>query len=220
MNNPWTPDDDKLLAELVAAGKSFAEAGAIIGRSKNSCISRSRRNGVKSKYLPGPWRLNERAETKVPRVVPRWAAFWTDGEIEQLRQMRSDGLTVREIALKIGRSFKGVSCALSRYGIAAPENHRSDCHKKIATDIPPSVISEPERPIIVCEGVSLEDLAFHHCRWPSGDTEIRFCGETRREGSSYCPSHHAVAYSGRKATAAERRRVEISVKKHLVRQHA
>lgn len=42
-------------------------------------------------------------------------------------------------------------------------------------------------------GISLLDLERHHCRWPSSDAPVMFCGASRDEGSSYCAVHRAVA---------------------------
>ena len=40
-------------------------------------------------------------------------------------------------------------------------------------------------------------LKAHHCRWPYGDGPFTFCGCTHIEGSPYCESHDADAYTGR-----------------------
>lgn len=38
----WTDDETDRLAEMIADGKSFQRAADIMGRTKNSCISRFR----------------------------------------------------------------------------------------------------------------------------------------------------------------------------------
>jgi hypothetical protein len=41
------------------------------------------------------------------------------------------------------------------------------------------------------ETVSLEDIKKHQCRFPFGEPrDIRYCGRTKMEGSSYCSAHH------------------------------
>lgn len=45
--------------------------------------------------------------------------------------------------------------------------------------------------------VPLVEVRECHCRWPLGDPatpQFRFCGEARRDGSSYCERHHARVY--------------------------
>jgi GcrA cell cycle regulator len=45
--------------------------------------------------------------------------------------------------------------------------------------------------------IALVDLEPHHCRWPIGGwpdaTPVRFCGQSRWEGSSYCGSHTVLS---------------------------
>jgi GcrA cell cycle regulator len=45
--------------------------------------------------------------------------------------------------------------------------------------------------------IALVDLEPHHCRWPIGGwpdaTPVRFCGQPRWEGSSYCGAHTVLA---------------------------
>jgi hypothetical protein len=50
-------------------------------------------------------------------------------------------------------------------------------------------------------GVLLLDLNDEHCRWPMNiksmgpvDPAQRFCGEQKREGSSFCPAHSLRAF--------------------------
>lgn len=39
----WTPDEDDMLRNLFAEGKSYSQIGAAVGRTKNAAISRSRK---------------------------------------------------------------------------------------------------------------------------------------------------------------------------------
>lgn len=39
----WTPSQDELLMDMMAEGKSFAKAGAAIGRTTGACVSRFKR---------------------------------------------------------------------------------------------------------------------------------------------------------------------------------
>lgn len=43
-------------------------------------------------------------------------------------------------------------------------------------------------------GVDLMALEPHHCRWPHGSSDFRFCAAPRAAGS-YCAAHHKLAYS-------------------------
>ncbi len=43
--------------------------------------------------------------------------------------------------------------------------------------------------------VVLFDLEPHHCRWPVNDAPYMFCGDTKRDGSSYCQRHFGIAHN-------------------------
>lgn len=45
---------------------------------------------------------------------------------------------------------------------------------------------------------SIVELDAHGCRWPvatSEDGTHLFCNDQKRDNSSYCPDHHAKAYT-------------------------
>jgi len=58
----WTEDQDAILRAKLADGKTFEQIGRVIGRTKNSCVGRADRLGIKSpkrshvarKRKPGP----------------------------------------------------------------------------------------------------------------------------------------------------------------------
>ena len=41
----WSSEDDKILKDLKANGKSYAHIGKILKRSRNACIGRAKRKG-------------------------------------------------------------------------------------------------------------------------------------------------------------------------------
>lgn len=45
-NHVWTTDQDATLRQGAAAGLSFSEVGALVGKSRNSVAGRARRLGV------------------------------------------------------------------------------------------------------------------------------------------------------------------------------
>lgn len=53
-------------------------------------------------------------------------------------------------------------------------------------------------------GITLSDLGPNDCRFPFGDRDITFCGQRQQDGSSYCPTHHAICWvkpTGRRQAA-------------------
>lgn len=58
--------------------------------------------------------------------------------------------------------------------------------------------------------ITLLDLKPEHCRWPiagAGETTV-FCGAATKENSSYCPTHHAVAYLPPREARREKRAMD------------
>ena len=57
--------------------------------------------------------------------------------------------------------------------------------------------------VVPREPVTFAELAPISCRYPMGDSAagLKFCGDVRVEGSSYCKNHHSVCHqkSGRAA---------------------
>jgi len=47
---------------------------------------------------------------------------------------------------------------------------------------------------ITASSITLADLGPHDCRYPFGDRDITFCGQPQKDGSSYCPTHHAICW--------------------------
>lgn len=215
----WTQAEDAALADLIGKGKSFAQAGAEIGRSKNACISRARRIGVKASLAPGNWRVGERAFVGAPKLCKRWDATWTPEEIQILRNLRSQGKTTHEIAKAMERTYGSIRGAARRFGASVPADHQQHIQRRIAAGKPKSRVAQPDvsyANTLFGDGVSFADLQNNQCRWPVGDVDIVYCGAKRTKGS-YCDLHHALAYSGRRATPLERRAVEQSMRAALVR---
>ena len=67
-------------------------------------------------------------------------------------------------------------------------------------------IAEMRKTAFVCEpgqGVTLEGLTRHGCRWPLGevgDAAFRYCGTERGADRAYCPTHHVLAHIVRVAS--------------------
>lgn len=68
----WTPEEDATLRALYAEGKSFAEIGRAVGRTKNATISRSRKLKLPLRGVEHIRRMAARtAETRKAKAPPR-----------------------------------------------------------------------------------------------------------------------------------------------------
>ena len=91
--NFWTAERDRKLIQMRESGATWSAIGAEMGKTTNA---------VKVRYY------------KIQRNGA--AARWTDAERAQVREMRSTGKTVAEIADKTGRSKQAIRKMLQRCG--------------------------------------------------------------------------------------------------------
>jgi GcrA cell cycle regulator len=138
------------------------------------------------------------------------AKTWTDDRLALLKEGFDAGLTCREIADSLGLSRNAVIGKLSRLALTRdrPEGaprEKSDAAKPRRARLfgPPRLVRalraapQPQdgEPIHQANGCSFMELTAEQCRWPlTTPTELRFCGNPRAEGLSYCPGHARLAY--------------------------
>ena len=132
---------------------------------------------------------------------------WSADHIRVLREMFHEGRHGSEIASELGRSRDSVIGKLRRLGLKRGKSqpvkrketrfslastvNPTDNGSRRAPYVPKADEEQPER--LSC----LFDLEANSCRWPFGDPrqpDFGFCGADRKPGSSYCRTHHAVAY--------------------------
>ena len=143
---------------------------------------------------------------------------WTNEQVEQLREMWSEGLTANEIAKKLGVTKNAIVGKVHRLCLKArpspiktknadvkPETNLKQSDEtgtsaEVAEQMPelPKVEVAVKEKKSCCEGnVKLTELDSHTCRWPIGDPrddDFCFCGKRVRTGQTYCDEHSAMAY--------------------------
>ena len=144
------------------------------------------------------------------------ATNWTPDRIEQLRTLWAEGKSAAQIQrLMPWTTRSGVIGKAHRLGLPSrpnPIKRRSTMDwaapakkqvakvvEKISPKPAPAVVLTPKsmpkeispKPAKL---LTLEQVQKRNgCRYPFGHTpNMRFCGKSKREGSSYCQSHHAA----------------------------
>ena len=138
-----------------------------------------------------------------------WPTAWTDELRETVRKMWGKGYTASEIAdhLDIGVSRNSIIGLCHRHGYARPASRKirpaeppppprkrplPRKARPMDSHVPP-VPPPPPSPTPIGK-LTIFQLLEHHCRWPTGDSPYTFCGDRKRDGSSYCGDHYKKAH--------------------------
>jgi GcrA cell cycle regulator len=121
---------------------------------------------------------------------------WTEAETSLAIQLASDGSSARQIATALmTKTRNAVIGRLQRLGVKLGHKRSGPRKLRIRAKQQPMLqrklvnirvnSSEP-----IPEGkIDLIDLKQHHCRWPYGIKDFKFCGLKKHPRSSYCPEH-------------------------------
>lgn len=191
----WTPEKLAVVRRMHEEGRFLHEVAALFSCSNEAALSAGHRAGVRGWPQPTPW---------TPDVDARMIG------------LREEGKTLTQVALVLGMTRNAIASRLKRLGRSRPSKEITRLERagrrrnpprppqppkppkpvKVAKTSKPEVVAPaPVHPIFPV--VALSDLTLCMCRWPYGDpqaADFGFCGQPKREGSPYCPGHHAVAF--------------------------
>jgi GcrA cell cycle regulator len=200
---PWTADDDRRIAEMLAEGKTRSEIALALDRT----------------FVALKTRIIRR------RIGLQMATMWSQEEDKILTSMIEDGYTFSEIAPKVGKSRNACIGRAGRLGLQQPEKaHGRNVTRSRVSTAPQRKTSPVARkrswqPIadltIRSNPVTLIELKDRHCRWPLGDPrdpDFCFCGGPAGIGEAYCAGHMAMAYTTPAQRAAAIRMQEAAAK--------
>lgn len=141
-------------------------------------------------------------------------ADWTDDRIAQLRFLWGKGLSYSQIANELGGVTRNaVIGKASRLGLPPRKDQfqsqritrqridRSKKQRKRSLFPAYPVLEEHDdwKPRVVAAeslNLSLLDLAFGQCRYPTSETSPHFfCGQPQKKDSSFCLAHHAICHT-------------------------
>lgn len=128
---------------------------------------------------------------------------WTDGEESELRSLWGDGLLVREICQRMGRSCGAVVAKIDRLGLPPRSKESLSQVMRKERRAAPSPVS-PVAPrqaretglVSPCR-TPFTELQPGQCKWPHGDREIMFCARQIEGRGPYCADHMRKAFSPR-----------------------
>lgn len=139
----WTPEQDRVILELWAQGKSNQEIGDVLGRTASAVQSRTSHLNCGTKDV----------RQNVIQVTADGKRLWSKEEDRLLVEMRRQGGTAREIGVSLGRSGMSVSGridTLNKLPVVAPDDRKSE--KRIS------------RPCMKCKALFMSDgRGNRHC---------------------------------------------------------
>ena len=104
----WSDEDIQKLRTLQAKGLSYKEIAKELNKTERACQGKAVRIGLKTKEC-NVWKDRKRAD------------FWTDSEIERLKELADSGKSAMEIAESLGRSKKSLFYKMGVLNISIKE---------------------------------------------------------------------------------------------------
>lgn len=125
---------------------------------------------------------------------------WTDERVSQLKELWALGASCSQIAAKIG--------GISRNSVIGKANRLGLERRKVVKSAPKPKGRrkwKPKRPVmdlfedtlppIDFIGIQFAETNQFTCMYPEGDgSHMLFCGQPRKDGSSYCPTHYRLCH--------------------------
>lgn len=102
--NAWRPEEESLLAELWAAGKTSAEIGAALKRTAEAVLARAR-------LLGQPRRQGGGRKSKNPQTI---TSTWTKADTAELFLLAAQGKSLRALAERFGRDSHAIQRKLDK----------------------------------------------------------------------------------------------------------
>jgi GcrA cell cycle regulator len=111
---------------------------------------------------------------------------WTNEQIEELRRLRGEGVELKVIAERLGKTKGSVDHKARRLKIrlTVPVKKPTALQRVELKPPPPKIIHLPK--------------SVPTCQWPIGavkSSDFRFCGAPSKENRPYCEDHCNIAYA-------------------------
>jgi hypothetical protein len=189
----WTATRIHRVRQLAALGLPASEIGKTLGVTRNAIIGKCGREGISLARIP-------RSDDNKPRATPP-DYLWTPTVIHETLRMWRAGVPVSEIARTIGTTVAAVGNKArgSKWGKHPTTLAREEAARLRGEGRRPEARSAAPTPVLEHDGVAFEDLR-GGCAYALNDAPrhdlsgLRFCGQPRREGSSYCPHCHSLSW--------------------------
>lgn len=202
----WTPEKVEAVRELTAQGFNSTQIGNRFGVSRNAIVSLWRRWDMESKNALTPDKIARIQQTRRP-------GYWTKAKLDRIQALLLQGHTLAVVGDVFGVNKGVISRLAVKHGLKGVNKRGTNGKEKLIKTMPDIGVGEPfaERFSEGFDGqsgsVELANHKDHQCRFPvdQEDGSVKFCGDRAKQGSAYCPVHHARCCTGRTAITQERK---------------
>lgn len=202
MPSNWSEADFTRLQDMATAGKSAAEIGKAIGRTRSAVLGAAHRSGIKIGLTERP-----------PRIT---TDFWTVERIEHLRFMVAAGDSGAAVARQLGCSRNAAVSKAWRLGLTiqdrAPSERAAKERRHAAQSLSAATIHAraaaprmsipPLREIVTLHKRPWLERRRGECCWPvdgEGADTWSCCSPIIIPGDTYCAGHAALAFQPHKS---------------------
>lgn len=176
IGEPWNSGEEAHLKTLFDAGLSDAVISIRMDRTEQAIRVRRQRLGLRRAAKPSTetW-----TDERLAMLTAAWGTVRAAEIADELNaELPIEGYTFTKAAV-VGKA--------NRIGLKKLQRAARGTGRPRKNPPPPEPVPQPD-----AMGIALPDLMRKHCRYPFGEgIETRFCGNNRRDGSSYCEFHHA-----------------------------
>jgi hypothetical protein len=227
----WTPTEDKLARDLLAAGIGKTEIARRLGRTRNSIIGFFERE-VRN---PSAYVKARQAENGViplqpppPAPPPEFPRPHRQSRAAHVLRVANGIAAKKKIPVSVAPTTDSVAAAKGNIGkacevpaLAEPTGHASQAGFQVGASEgaqPPAGARAETGPGVddlewqtpTSGRVSVLDVSPSDCRWPLGDPgdiiAFRYCGRPQHGGyGPYCKHHFEMAYTPRGRRVVEER---------------
>lgn len=176
----WTEERTKLAEKLWNDGKTATEIADRLGGVSRSAVLGKLHRGAGAR----------------PRRKPKPAPSqpWTQEREAKLREEWKNGHPLQYIANLLGTTQAAVAGKARQLGLPARQRAQYVPPRRPIERLP-----EPAKDEILAAGSrTIITAERHHCKWINdtpATAESKVCGRRTKPGSSYCPVHHARAWT-------------------------
>ncbi len=195
----WTVAKADRLIQLHAKGWIYSDIAEALGVSRSAVAGKCKRLNLRRGMGDGEQRRKE----ALYQAHTQARSKWTAERDEQLRRLASEGLSMVEVAKRLGLTYGMVKARVGRLRMSWPR-HYAKGEPKPAADVRPLNVQRRDAAAVFKlpapdDAVPLIGRRFGQCAFPVGTPDApadQLCCGHRvvSDAHAYCERHHRIAF--------------------------